>query len=138
MRVYQPFIRSLWRFLVCVKQNGGIIPAVLFLRKKIERNHIAVTPLLQNIAVFLYNTDPVKQIAVGFPLPGFVGGLTPDGWLKRLPVYVFRITIQQGLTAGEAIIAQKTKDVNKKQKKTPHSVPFSCCSAFNGSKRSFH
>lgn len=139
MRVYQPFIRSLWRFLVCVKQNGGIIPAVLFLRKKIERNHIAVTPLLQNIAVFLYNTDPVKQIAVGFPLPGFVGGLTPDGWLKRLPVYVFRITIQQGLTAGEAIIAQKEMKVNKyKEKKTPHSVPFSFCSAFNGSKRSFH
>jgi hypothetical protein len=49
MRVYQPFIRSLWRFLVCVNQNGGIIPAVLFLRKKIERNHIAVTPLLQNL-----------------------------------------------------------------------------------------
>jgi hypothetical protein len=49
MRVYQPFIRSSWRFLVCVKQNGGIIPAVLFFAQKIERNHIAVTPLLQNL-----------------------------------------------------------------------------------------
>ena len=46
-------IRSLWRFLVCVNQNGGIIPAVLFFAQKNRaKSTDESTPLLQNIAVF--------------------------------------------------------------------------------------
>jgi hypothetical protein len=52
MRVYQPFIRSSWRFLVCVKQNGGIIPAVLFFCAKNRAKSHHCNPALAKLIVF--------------------------------------------------------------------------------------
>jgi hypothetical protein len=51
MRVYQPFIRSLWHFWVCVNQNGGIIPAVLFCAKNRAKSH-RCNPALAKLIVF--------------------------------------------------------------------------------------